>query len=150
MARVLVIGYGNPLRGDEGIGWRVIQKLAKHALNKDCEIIACRQLTPELAEQVSKAELVIFINAEEGKSPGAIQKRAVSPHGEPPPSFSHGLEPHTLLACAQALYGFSPEGILFTVSTASFEFSETLSPEVAGAMPKLISKIKSFLDDSQQ
>ena len=62
MARALIIGYGNPLRGDDGLGWRAAEQLAEIIPQSEAEVIACHQLTPELAEPISRARLVIFID----------------------------------------------------------------------------------------
>jgi len=48
-ARVLVIGYGNTLRGDDGLGQRAAEALAQRALPDGVEVLSCHQLTIELA-----------------------------------------------------------------------------------------------------
>lgn len=65
MAHTLIIGYGNPLRGDDGLGWHVAQRLAAVLPQHRARIEVCHQLTPELAEPISRADLVIFIDAED-------------------------------------------------------------------------------------
>ena len=52
---VLVIGYGNPLRGDDGIGWSAANALAEGMQDDRVRIVACIQLTPELAESIAQA-----------------------------------------------------------------------------------------------
>ena len=59
MARSLIIGYGNPLRSDDGFGWHATQKLTIQLHYADVEIITRHQLTPELAETASHFHLVI-------------------------------------------------------------------------------------------
>ena len=71
MARVLILGCGNPLRGDDGVGWHAAERLLKRSAELDATIKSCHQLTPELAEPVSKAERVIFIDARIGQTPGS-------------------------------------------------------------------------------
>ncbi len=60
---VLVIGYGNTLRGDDGAGCYVAERLC--ALNHEpgLKVLSLHQLTPELAQPVAEAGLVIFIDA---------------------------------------------------------------------------------------
>jgi hydrogenase maturation protease len=75
MARVLIVGYGNPLRGDDGLGWHAAEAL--RAALPEAEILAVHQLTPELAEDASRAELVIFLDAAETGAPGEWRCREI-------------------------------------------------------------------------
>ena len=56
--RVIVIGYGNPLRGDDGVGLAAIERLESLA-PREVELIFTQQLTPELAQSVATASLAI-------------------------------------------------------------------------------------------
>lgn len=56
MARVLVLGYGNPLRSDDGLGWRVAVELFRANASVDVLVLPCHQLTPDLAETASLVE----------------------------------------------------------------------------------------------
>ena len=57
MTRVLVIGYGNPLRSEsDALGWRVVAQLEAALQNlPEVEVHACQQLTPELAVALSES-----------------------------------------------------------------------------------------------
>ena len=46
---VLVIGYGNVLRSDDGVGWHVTERLASDARFASVTVLQRHQLTPELA-----------------------------------------------------------------------------------------------------
>ena len=70
MPRTLIIGYGNPLRGDDGLGWQVASELAK-CVDALISVVAVHQLTPELAEPVSDADLVIFVDSSCDGEPGS-------------------------------------------------------------------------------
>lgn len=70
LPRALVIGYGNPLRSDDGIGWRVAEELRGRVDASRIEVIECRQLTPEMAEQIRTAGLVVFVDAAAEGAPG--------------------------------------------------------------------------------
>ena len=60
---VLVIGYGNPLRGDDGAGWKAAELLAEDPRLAGAVVLARHQLTPELADDVSRASLVVLVDA---------------------------------------------------------------------------------------
>ena len=72
MAGVLVIGVGNPLRGDDGLGWHAAEHLRERLVELHATVTSCHQLIPELAEPVSRAERVIFIDARVGPTPGTV------------------------------------------------------------------------------
>ena len=136
----LIIGIGNPLRGDDGVGWHVSQQLAVRLLDPDIEILQCHQLTPELAEKISHAQLVLFIDATCEGSPGewtCDKIHAGSEHAV----FSHSPSPEGLLQLSRSLYATAPPAWLFTVCGNSFEYGECLSPVVSHRLPDLVSKI---------
>lgn len=148
MAGVVIIGYGNPLRSDDGLGWRAAQQLAPLLQGLDAQVVACHQLTPELAETISRASLVIFIDADGENPPGKLSVRRVLPSPTLPLDFTHHLTPATLLACADAIYGSYPEAIVFSVSAESFEVGEELSPSVSSALPRLLMGVQTFVEES--
>lgn len=141
---LVIIGYGNPLRGDDGLG-QAAALLVEEALAADpdaplAEVITCHQLTPELAEVVSKATRAIFIDADADGTPGAIRCQAVTAvSGQG--SLVHHLTPAALLGLAAALYGKSPPATLFSVGGESFAHGLTLSPRIQAVLPALVTAI---------
>jgi hydrogenase maturation protease len=83
MPGTLIIGYGNPLRGDDGLGWQVAGELAK-CVDALISAVAVQQLTPELAEPVSDADLVIFVDASCHGEPGSWRCESIRPESETP------------------------------------------------------------------
>ena len=134
---ILVIGYGNLLRGDDGIGQRAASILQEQCWQQDVTVLAREQLTPELMEPISQADLVIFIDASVNVAPGVVTHHNLTPSASSD-SFTHTLNPETLLAGAQSLYGKSAEGALFSVGVESLEMGENFSPAVTSALPGLL------------
>jgi hydrogenase maturation protease len=141
MAPLLIIGCGNPLRGDDALAWRATELLADSLRDTDALIRTAHQLTPELAEAISQARRVIFLDADCGRRPGEVAQRALQPASSPSELFTHQLTPERLLVLAQRLYGSCPPAVLISVGAASFEFGAALSPEVASALPALLEKV---------
>ncbi len=137
MTRVLVIGYGNTLRGDDGFGRRAAERLRAIFDDPRIEVLSLHQLTPELMEPVSRAERVIFLDAAAGPVPGEIAATEIGPLDEPG-GFTHFSTPGGLLAGALALYGTAPKALLITVTGANFELGETLSQPVEHALQTLV------------
>jgi hydrogenase maturation protease len=146
----LVIGYGNPLCGDDGAGPLVVQRLAGEFSSTDdrraVQCLAVFQLTPELAEIVSEAAAVLFVDAARGGPPGAVQCRELRPAqsslSQNAPAFTHHVNPVALLASAAHLYGRCPAAYLCTITGRNFEIGEPLSAEVVSALPTLSAAIR--------
>jgi hydrogenase maturation protease len=137
---ILVMGYGNTLRGDDGVGQHIARRLEVSLYSETVDVLACHQLTPELVEPVSRAELVIFIDAAENGQPGQIRTTEVQPQ-HVTDAFTHNVTPATLLAAAFDLYGVHPRGLLITITGVQFNYCEMLSPEVEAAADEVIRRI---------
>ena len=144
LPRALVIGYGNPLRSDDGIGWRVAQDLRGRVDASRIEVMECQQLTPEMAEQIRTAGLVVFVDAAAEGAPGEWRHHRLRAE-DSGNALSHGPTPAALLALAADLYGAAPEVHLFTVSGISFHYGESFSPEVTQALPRVVAEIEKLL-----
>jgi len=139
MSRILVIGIGNPLRGDDGLGRHAAEKLTERLRESIFEVVACHQLMPELAERVAQAKMVIFLDACMGTKAGALKLTRIASTGKgQPSSFSHELQPAELLAIAEALYGARPRGVVLSMTGESFGYSTELSAPVQRALPRLL------------
>ena len=143
MARALVIGYGNRYRSDDGVGCRVAEKLQRTVSHPDITIIACQQLTPELAQPVSQSEVVVLIDAARQGTAGAIKCEAIHPGANA--IGSHQLSASALLTLARELYGGSPRAYLLSVCGESFADGEGMSSKVTAALDPLLARVKSLI-----
>lgn len=142
---VLVIGYGNPLRSDDGVGQAVVEQLEAGRRSPSLETLACHQLLPEHCEPVSLAERVIFVDAAAGQSPGAIEIREITAVPNHSAGLIHDFTPQTLLAYAELLYGRSPQAYLVTATGYSFDHGDTLSQEMTAVLPDLLRQVNSLI-----
>ncbi len=143
MKNVLIVGYGNPLRGDDGVGIAAVEMLRDlGAHSASVRFKALHQLTPELAADLAEVDLAIFIDAACDNVQGEVVHRKVVPARSSPDAFSHHLTPEVLLGLTERLYGTCPEAILFSVGAASFEYGEGLSEPVRAALPALIEEVR--------
>lgn len=138
--RVLVIGYGNTLRGDDGFGPAVASLLEKQVGEKST-ILTPQQLTPDLAEKAAGHSLTVLIDAEEGDEPGYVHHRIIQAPARAAVTYQHHITPEMLAGVALALYGVEPEIHLFSVESASFEIGEGLSPAVSDAVGTVLQQI---------
>jgi len=123
--RILILGYGNPGRGDDGLGPAVAMAVDQlglpHVTAHDNY-----QLTIEDALDVAEHDIVWFVDATKtGPSPYAVS--ALAPVGEVE-FTSHIMRPQTVLAIAQQCYGKTPPAFLLGIRGYDFEFVEQLTP----------------------
>jgi hydrogenase maturation protease len=138
--RLLIIGYGNPLRSDDGIGGLIAKELAK-LIGGSATVLIAHQLTPELAQPISEADLVIFIDACYEGAPGSWQCESIRAAPAPSHTFAHHLTPATLLIYTRAVFEVEPFALLVSVAGGSFEYGQNLSPGVAAVMPEIVSSV---------
>ncbi len=135
----LVLGYGNPLRGDDGVGWVVAEQLQGVA---GITAVPLHQLLPEHADLMQTAVHVVFVDAAAEGEPGAVRVQPVVPdrHGL---AASHHMSPGVLLAMVGELYGRCPPAHLITITGQDFGYSETLSPPVQESARQVIEMVRS-------
>ena len=146
MPHTLIIGYGNPLRGDDGFGWHAAVRLWDLIHDAGIEILPVHQLTPELMDPISRAGRVIFIDAAVGEDAGKLTVTTLDTTGAPSPAFTHFATPAALLEGTRSLYGAKPEALLITVVGLDFEIGADLSEPVQLALESLAgTKIRELL-----
>lgn len=136
--RLLVIGYGNPLRGDDGAGPAAAEALRTRL--PAASVVTQPELTPELAESASQAGMVIFIDAAVDIPPGEIRRTEVSPQAADA-AFTHDLTPGAVLHLARILYGHAPPGVLYSIGGSEFGVNQDLSPAVAVSVALVVDEI---------
>lgn len=121
-----LIGYGNPGRGDDGLGPAFAERIAERNVS-DLNISTDYQLTVDHALLISGARSVVFVDALM-KHDAPFRFGAV----RPAPSHSltsHSLDPSAVLALAQMLFGSAVEAHVLGISGIEFgEVREGLSP----------------------
>jgi len=122
----LVIGYGNPLREDDGIGRHAAELLEAQLPPQAAEIVQCHQLTPELSAKLDGASVVIFLDASVNLAPGEIACQPV--RGNDDGVWSHDLSPAQLLGLAGQLNGGTPRAFLISAGVERMDLGTALTP----------------------
>ena len=135
----LVIGYGNTLRGDDGVGPRVVEAVEKLNL-RGVRTLICQQLSPEYADPVSRAHTVVFVDAAVD-APREVQLRKIEPN-ESAQLMAHAADPRTMLALARDVFGHAPQAWWLTIPAVKLDFSETLTPEAQRGFEVALKKIQ--------
>src|SRR5579859_7196869 len=136
MARIVVAGYGNPLRGDDGVGWLVAEAVAEKWGECVCVLMG-QQPTPEWAPELAAADIACFVDASHEAAPDLCVRR-LEPVAGGPLVDGHTFGPEQLLGLAAALYGHVPESYLLLLPTENFDFGEELSPTTARAAQRAL------------
>jgi hydrogenase maturation protease len=136
---LLVIAYGNTLRGDDGVGPRVAVAVAALRL-PGVRVLACALLTPELAEVVSRAGRVIFVDAAVD-APREVRMRKLAPAASSQ-LMAHAANPATLLALARDVFGRAPEAWWLTIPIEKMGIGEELSPLAQRGLKLAVKQVK--------
>jgi len=149
-----VVGFGNTLRGGDGVGPEVAEMLAAELEGDGALVVSTQELLPELAEAVGRASLVVFIDAAMDRPAGSVATEPLeaSPHlgeGSSPDVFSHGMRPADLLALARVLYRAAPEAVVVSVGAESFDVGWGLSDAVVRAVPRAARAVMAAIEAAQ-
>lgn len=145
--RVLVIGYGNDLRSDDGIGPQVATIVATWNLPR-VRSLPLHQLTPELAQLLATVDLAIFVDAYPASNGQQVQVCPVEPCRSDLVT-SHTSDPRVLLTLAQVLYGHHPQAWLIAVPAANFELGHRLSSVAQRGIHQALEQINDLLESRQ-
>ncbi len=150
-ARVLVIGIGNPIRGDDGLGWQVAGLLESHFAGSSLPVdtIQVQQLTMDLVDEINHADLIVFIDAAVGEPAGQVGCQEILAGTALSAAGSHYFDPQTLLSAVQALFGTHPRALQFSITTTAFKYCADLSPTIQSAMPGFVNLIVNSILESQ-
>jgi hydrogenase maturation protease len=141
---VLVIGLGNPDRGDDALGREAARRLAENP-QPGIKIIQRDGGGLGLLDDWNGYNTVLLLDAAAPcGQPGHIHRINLSEQ-KLPPGFSsnstHGLGIAEAVQMATALGRLPPQLIIYAVEGKSFDFGAPLTPKVAAAMPELLSRL---------
>jgi len=134
--KVLLIGFGNPAREDDGIGpavAEIVENLQIEGVTVDSDY----QLTVEDSAAAAEHDIVIFVDASiQGEGPFTFEK--VPPRLEE--SFSsHSVEPEMVIGLAEHLFRAKTEAYILGIRGYSFEmFTETMTAKAVENMGKAV------------
>lgn len=144
MKNILILGLGNTLRGDDGVGVRVVEALQKE--NIEAEVKNGANLGLSLLEVIRDYQKVIIVDAVDmGRPPGTVEKIL----GEDllklgaSQSFSlHEMGLLEILKIGQSLNEDFRNVVVYGVQPKELKEIEQLTPEVEAKVPEVISLIK--------
>jgi hydrogenase maturation protease len=154
---VLILGYGNTLRRDDGAGAVAARLLAADPrLQRDgVEVREAYQLLPEMSLDLAEVTLAVFVDADAAGLPGSVTVRGIDPEtaarsdadarGEPGAS-SHHVGGGELVALAATLGGRAPDAVAIGIGVADMGLGEGLSPAVESALPQVVDLVVDLVE----
>jgi len=138
----LIIGIGNPSRGDDALGPLLIERLEALAL-PDVELLTDFQLQVEYALDLQGRDTVIFVDAAVA-GPEPYRFEPVAP-GRDTSFSSHELSPSALLHAYEQLYGPSPRAYILAIRGYVFDLGAAPSRQAGlnldAAMASLLAQV---------
>jgi len=143
--KAVVLGVGNTIRADEGIGVRVVEALQRDfALPSAVSAIDGGTSSMEMLEELSHLDFLLVVDAvDDGKPPGEL----VRLEGNAVPVFfrrnlsPHGIGLSDVLAALEFIGAAPKETLILGVQPASLDLSMELTPFVAARVPELVQQI---------
>jgi hydrogenase maturation protease len=142
--KILIIGIGNPFRSDDAAGLCVVRSLKEAGFNT-AMLVEHSGEGAALMETWKGAEAVILIDAvSSGAAPGTLHR--LEPLVKPLPAamFQHSTHAFSIpqaIELSRALNQLPARLVLFGIEGKDFQAGEELSPEVAGALPKITKQV---------
>jgi len=154
--RTLVLGIGNPILGDDGVGFHIAQELAREIKDENIDVKDTSVDGLNLLELIVGYDNVIIIDAimtEDGEV-GEIYRLKPEDIGEPAQSIisAHHLNLLTTIKLGGRLFPKKMPGevIVFAVGIQEVtEFTEEMTEEVRGAIPRVVNLVLEEIDSKR-
>lgn len=143
--KVVVLGVGNVILADEGVGVRVVEALERdYTVPEGVTVIDAGTSGMEMLEDMSDLDFLLVVDAiAAGKAPGElVQLRG----DEVPVFFRRNLSPHGIglsdvLAALEFLGAEPKETVILGVQPTSLDLSTELTPTIAARVPELVAQV---------
>jgi len=145
LKRIMVLGIGNLLMQDDGIGVHVIRQLEDLDLPAQVELVDGGTHSYDLLDFFSQADICIVVDAmRAGGEPGTVYRVPLEELGLAPNPHIHSLHE---ISFAEAMHmlqleGYHPQVLVYGVEPQSVELGLELTPVVAEQVPLLVAMIQ--------
>jgi hydrogenase maturation protease len=148
--QILIYGYGNPGREDDGLGIELVKRLENWSKQSGLSGIAFDsnyQLNIEDAEIISEKDVVIFADASTEEIDDFIFTEVT---GEDNVSFTtHAASPGYIVKLCSDLFGNSPRVYLLHIKGYQWEFRESISAKAEHNLNNAYEFMKDYLINLQ-
>jgi hydrogenase maturation protease len=142
---IVVIGVGNPDRGDDGAGRETARRLRASGL-EEATIVACDGEATALLAHFEGADAAILIDAcVSGAAPGTVRRFDAAEAPLPSAAFglsSHGLGLSEAIELARTLGALPPRCVVYAIEGQRFDVGAPLSDAAAAAIEEVVADIR--------
>ena len=151
MRKILVLGLGNTLLGDEGVGVRVIERLAEENLIPNVELMDGGTLSFTLAGPIAEADQLIVVDAanlqaESGSVQAFVNEEMDHFIGTGKMSSVHEVSLLDLLSISALSENLPVHRALVGVHPEFVEWADHLSPAVEAAVTPAVEAVNQLLE----
>ncbi len=149
--RILVLGVGNLLLSDEGVGVHVAQRMMTMAMPPEVQVVEGGTDGFGLINVITEADRMILIDAVRGGGqPGSIYRFEIEDCPPYPDIFKTSVHQISILEVINlsSLIGSTPRTTIIGIEPACMEMGMELSPVVAAKVPRVIQMIKEEVEAS--
>lgn len=143
----LVLCIGNPLRGDDALGW-VVSSHLDHL--PDVSVIRAHQILPEHSLLASTVKQVILVDASVAIAPGDLSVSRLEPGTSSHKAMGHEFNPDDFLAMIRLYTKQPPVMWQVTVGAGHFNLGQGLSPAVAGRLKDVVAHIQTLITEETE
>jgi len=143
--KILVIGYGNPGRSDDGLGPALAERVEALAI-PGVTVESDYQLSIEHAAMAAEHDVVVFADADSSCTEPFYMRPVIAKHIVE--YTSHSVPPEEILHIAQSCFNASPAGFLLGMRAPVLEpYSEGLSPAAQEGLEAALDHLMEFILD---
>ncbi len=149
MPRTVVLGIGNTLLSDEGLGVHAVRSLARTALAAEVELIDGGTLSFTLAVPLAGADQLVVIDAANLNAPAGTVRTYIDGAmdrflGEIRSSSVHEINLRDLLDMGRLTGEIPARRALVAVQPGTVETGNRLTPEVSQALPHVLQAVQTI------
>ena len=155
--KILIYGYGNPGRRDDGLGvimTEMIENWVKSNNLTQIDVDSNYQLNVEDAEKISSYGLVIFVDASQEEDLPGFKMTDIVPNKNMVEFTMHAVSPAYILHLTNDLFNKHPDAKLLSIRGYRWEFKEGLSEKaqhnLESAYSFLLSELTNWLQLENQ
>ena len=143
--QTVILGIGNELLGDDGVGVHAARRLGKKNLPKQVKVVEVGTAILDALDELEQADRIIILDAmKDGRSPGTVYKIPLEQcSGAECIASMHGFDIFRVMALAGR--NTPPPITVFGVEPGEIDWSMELSPAVANSLPYLLDAVISEL-----
>lgn len=144
-ADLLVLGIGNDSRGDDGLGWALVDRLKPLTAGR-LALEHRYQLAPEDAELLTRFSSVLFVDASQEALPDGFTLLRC-PADSQAGLYTHQQTPGAILFLAKELYGHQPEAFLLSIQGFDWGLGDGLSAPAQLNLERAYAGFRAFFED---